>query len=159
MTFQNLRNNHQVYILHKDTPPTLEIGKIINISAPIPKYGNVSMYNDLVLDMQVDIDGKATNFQKLPANSEIADFGNNVVVACNKGAMNNEILSMKQRSLDIINSVEGHQSIIQGCEKILQTLNPEIAEKQKQEQENKQLREEINSLKEMFSEFINQFKN
>jgi hypothetical protein len=38
-------------------------------------------------------------------------------------------------------------------------LNPEIAEKQRQEQENKALREEINSLKEMFSEFINQFKN
>ena len=158
MTFQNLRNNHQVYILHKDTPPTLEIGKIINVSAPISKYGNVSMYNDLVLDMQVDIDGKATSFQKLPANSEIADFGNNIVVACNKGAMNNEVSSMKQRSMDIINSIEEHQSIIQGCEKILQVLNPEIAEKQKQEQENKALREEISSLKEMFKEFINQSK-
>jgi hypothetical protein len=43
--------------------------------------------------------------------------------------MNNEVASMKQRSLDIINSIEEHQSIIQGCEKILQVLNPEIAEK------------------------------
>lgn len=34
-------------------------------------------------------------------------------------------------------------------------LNPEIIEKQRQEQENKALREEINSLKEMFKEFIN----
>ena len=159
MTFQNLRNNHQVYILHKDTPPTLEIGKIINVSAPIPKYGNVSMYNDLVLDMQVDIDGKATNFQKLPANSEIADFGNNIVVAVSKEAMNSEVSSMKQRSLDILNSIEQHQSIIQGCDEILQVLNPEIAEKQRQEQENKALREEINSLKEMFSEFMNKFKS
>jgi hypothetical protein len=31
--------------------------------------------------------------------------------------MNNEVMSMKQRSLDIINSIEEHQSIIQGCEK------------------------------------------
>ena len=38
---------------------------------------------------------------------------------------------------------------------ILQQLNPEIIEKQRQEQENKALREEINSLKEMFKEFIN----
>jgi hypothetical protein len=38
----------------------LEIGKILNVSVPIPKYGN--MYNDLVLDITVDIDGKATNF-------------------------------------------------------------------------------------------------
>lgn len=39
------------------------------------------------------------------------------------------------------------------CYQISQ-LNPEIVEKQRQEQENKALREEINSLKEMFREFI-----
>ena len=158
MAFQNLRNNHQIYILHKDVIPTLEIGKITNVSVPVPKYGNTSMYNDLVLDITADVDGKPTNFQKLPANSEIADFGNSLVVAVSKEAMNNEVTSMKQRSLDILNSIEQHQSIIKGCDEILQILNPEIAEKQRQEQENKALREEINSLKEMFSEFMNQFK-
>ena len=159
MAFQNLRNNHQIYILHKDVVPILEIGKITNVSVPVPKYGNTSMYNDLILDITADIDGKQTNFQKIPANSEIADFGNNVVIATSKEAMNSEVMSMKQRSLDILNSVEQHQSIIKGCDEILQILNPEIAEKQRQEQENKALREEINSLKEMFSEFINQFKS
>ena len=159
MAFQNLRNNHQIYILHKDAIPTLEIGKITNISVPIPKYGNTSMYNDLILDITADIDGRSTSFQKLPANSEIADFGNNIVVAVSKEAMNSEVTSMKQRSLDILNSIEQHQSIIKGCDEILHILNPEIAEKQRQEQENKALREEINSLKEMFSEFMNQFKS
>ena len=159
MAFQNLRNNHQIYILKKDVIPTLEIGKITNVSVPVPKYGNTSMYNDLIIDITADIDGKTTSFQKIPANSEIADFGNNIVIATSKDAMNNEVVSMKQRSLDILNSVEQHQSIIKGCDEILQMLNPEIAEKQRQEQENKALREEINSLKEMFSEFINQFKS
>lgn len=159
MAFQNLRNNHQIYILHKDAIPSLEIGKIINVSVPVPKYGNNSMYNDLVLDVTADVEGRATNFQKLPANSEIADFGNNIVVATSKDAMNSEVMSMKQRSLDILNSIEQHQSIIKGCDEILKILNPEIVEKQRQEEENKALREEINSLKEMFSEFLNQFKN
>ena len=159
MAFQNLRTNHQIYILHKDVVPTLEIGKITNVSVPVPKYGNQSMYNDLVLDVTADIDGKSTNFQKLPANSEIADFGNNIVVAVSKDAMNSEVTSLKQRSMDILNSIEQHENIIKGCDEILQMLNPEIAEKQRQEQENKALREEINSLKEMFSEFMNQFKS
>ena len=159
MAFQNLRNNHQIYILHKDAIPTLEIGKVTYVSVPVPKYGNTSMYNDFILDITAEIDGKSTNFQKLPANNEIADFGNNIVVAVSKNAMNNEVMSMKQRSMDILNSIEQHQSIIQGCDEILQLLNPEIAEKQRQEQENKALREEINSLKEMFSEFMNKFKN
>ena len=159
MTFQNLRNNHQIYILHKDVNPTLEIGKVTNVTLPVPKYGNASMYNDLILDITADVDGKSTNFQKIPANSEIADFGNNIVIAINKQAMNSEVMSMKQKSLDIINSVEHHQSIVQGCDKILEILNPEIAENQKQEQENRALREEINSLKDMFSEFMKQFKS
>ena len=158
MAFQNLRTNHQIYILRKNSTPSLEIGKVTQVSLPIPKYGNNSMYNDLVLDITAEVEGKSFNFQKIPANSEIADFGNNVVLATNKDAMNSELISMKQRSLDIINSVEYHQSIIQGCDEILQTLNPEIAEKQKQEQENRQLREEINSLKEMFQEFLKQMK-
>ena len=159
MAFQNLRNNHQIYILYKDANPKLEIGKITNMSVPVPKYGNTSMYNDLILDITADVDGKPTSFQKIPANSEIADFGNNIVIATSKQAMSSEVISMKQRSLDILNSVEQHQSIIQGCDEILQILNPEIAEKQRQEQENKALREEINSLKEMFSEFMNKFKS
>ena len=159
MAFQNLRNNHQIYVLRKNITPTLEIGKVTHISVPVPKYGASSMYNDLVLDITAEIEGKATSFQKLPANSEIADFGNNVVIAVSKEAMNSEVMSMKQRSVDILNSIEQHRSIIDGCDEILQVLNPEIAEKQRQEQENKALREEINSLKEMFSEFMNQFKN
>lgn len=157
MSFQNLRNNHQLYILYKENIPRLEIGKILQISLPVPKYGN--MYSDLVLDITVDVKGNAVNFQKLPANAEIADFGSDVVIAISKEAMSNEVMSMKQKSEDIINSIEQHHSIIQGCDEILQTLNPEIAEKQKQEQENKALREEINSLKEMFSEFMNKFKS
>ena len=71
MAFQNLRNNHQIYILYKDAVPTLEIGKVTNVSVPVPKYGNPSMYNDLVLDITVDVDGKQFNFQKIPSNSEI----------------------------------------------------------------------------------------
>ena len=136
----------------------MEIGKVTNVTLPVPKYGNNSMYNDLVLDITVDVNGNNINFQKIPANSEIADFGNNTVISINKQAMSSEVMSMKQKSLDI-NSREQNEVVVKGCDEILEILNPEIAEKQRQEQENKALREEINSLKEMFSEFINQFKN
>lgn len=61
-------------------------------------------------------------------------------------------------TLVVLNSIELYRnmagSIIKGCDEILSQLNPEIVEKQRQEQENKALREEINSLKEMFREFI-----
>lgn len=155
MAFQNLRNGNQLFILHKDSIPTLEIGKVTNVSVPIPKYGNPGIYNqEMVVDIIVEENGQTTNFQKLPATGEIADFGNSIVISCNKEAMNSEVLSMKQRSQDIINSIETHKNIIKGCDEIISKLDPEIVERQKREEENRALREEINSLKEMFQEFM-----
>ena len=160
MAFSNLRSSNLLYILHKDNTPTIEIGKVINVSQLIPKYGNTGMYNpEMVVDITADVNGQSTNFQKLPALGEIADFGNNIVLSCNKDAMSSEVQSMKQHSLDIINSVEQHQNIIKGCDDILSFLNPEIKEKQRQEEESKALREELNQLKDMFKEFLKQTKN
>ena len=153
MAFSNLRSGNQLYILHKDSIPTIEIGKVISISQVSPKYGN--MYSpEMVVDISANVNGQPTNFQKLPALGDIADFGNNIVLSCNKDAMSSEVLSMKQRSVDIINSVELHYNIIKGCYEILTQLNPEIKEKQRQEEENKALRDELNQLKEMFKEFL-----
>lgn len=160
MAFSNLRSSNLLYILHKDNTPKIDIGKVINISQLMPKYGNTGMYNpEMVVDITADVNGQSTNFQKLPALGDIADFGNNIVLSCNKEAMSSEIQSMKQHSLDIINSVEQHKNIIKGCDEILTKLNPEILEKQRQEEENKALREELNSLKDMFKEFLKQNKN
>ena len=153
MAFSNLRSGNQLYILHKDSVPTIEIGKVISISQVSPKYGN--MYSpEMVVDISANVNGQPTNFQKLPALGDIADFGNNIVLSCNKDAMSSEVLSMKQRSVDLINSVELHQNIIKGCDEILTQLNPEIKEKQRQKEENKALRDELNQLKEMFKEFL-----
>lgn len=153
MAFSNLRSGNQLYILHKDSVPTIEIGKVISISQISPKYGN--MYSpEMVVDISANVNGQPTNFQKLPALGDIADFGNNIVLSCNKDAMSSEVLSMKQRSVDLINSVELHQNIIKGCDEILTQLNPEIKEKQRQEEENKALRDELNQLKDMFKEFL-----
>lgn len=153
MAFSNLRSGNQLYILHKDSIPTIEIGKVISISQVSPKYGNV--YSpEMVVDISANVNGQPTNFQKLPALGDIADFGNNIVLSCNKDAMSSEVTSMKQRSVDIINSVELHENIIKGCDEILTQLNPEIKEKQRQEEENKALRDELNQLKDMFKEFL-----
>ena len=35
-----------------------KLGKVTHVSVPVPKYGTNSMYNDLVLDITVDVEGK-----------------------------------------------------------------------------------------------------
>ena len=133
--FQSLRTNNQLYILHKESSPYIEYGPVVSVSAPKPKYPMAAPIGQLpqmemVVDVVVCINGQNTTFQNLPAGADIADFGQNgnIVVSCSRDAM-------KQKSIDIINSMDFHNSVISGCDKMLTLLNPEFAEKQRQEQE------------------------
>lgn len=140
--FQNLRNSQQLYILHKDPTPYIDKGSVVSVSAPRPKYpmntpiGQMPQV-EIVVDVSVNIGGQITNFQNLPAGMEIADFGQNgnIVISCSRDAMNNEVSMMKQKSIDLLNSVSYHQEVISSCDKMLNLLNPEFAAKQQQEKE------------------------
>lgn len=92
---------------------------------------------EMVVDVTVNINGQNTNFQNLPAGMEIADFGQNgnIVISCSRDAMNNEVAMMKQKSIELLNSVEYHQNVIASCDKMLNMLNPEFAAKQQQDKE------------------------
>lgn len=157
MMFQNLRANSQIYILHKDAKPYIEVASVTGVSIPKPKYpltapplGQMPQV-EMVVDLSASINGQNTTFQGLPAGAEIADFGQNgnIVISCSRDAMNSEIASMKQRSLEIINSVTYHQGVIAGCDEMLNSLNPEYAEKARQEQEITELKKQMSSLMEM----------
>ena len=57
--------------------------------------------------------------------------------------MNAELLSLKQKSTEVINSVNYHKDLVNKYEKILSELNPEFAEKQEQKQEIDTLKEQM----------------
>ena len=113
MGFQNLRNGNTLYILHKTENPKIEIGKVTNVSPPIPKYGG--QFNEMVVDITADVNGSTLNFQKVPAMLNITDIGGGSVLSCNKEVINDEIRAFKQRSEDIIDSLEYHKNVIAGC--------------------------------------------
>lgn len=155
--FQNLRAASQIYILHKEAKPYIEIASVTGVSAPKPKYpmgipqiGQLPQM-EMVVDLTASIGGQSTTFQGLPAGADIADFGQNgnMVISCSRDAMNSEVASMKQRSLDIINSVSYHQGIIAGCDEMLSVLNPELAQKHRQEQEIADMKKQMADLMEM----------
>lgn len=140
--FQNLRANNQLFILHKDENPLVDIGSVVSVSAAKPKYpmptpiGQIPQM-EMVVDVVVCVNGQNTTFQNLPAGADIADFGQNgnIVISCSREAMNSEVSAIRQKSLDELNRRNYHENVISGCDKILTILNPEFAEKQRQEQE------------------------
>ena len=140
--FQNLRTNNQLFILHREENPFVEIGTVVSVSAPKPKYPVPSHIGampqmEMVVDVVVGINGQNTTFQNLPAGADIADFGQNgnIVISCSRDAMNSEVSAIRQKGLDELSRRNFHENVIAGCDKILTALNPEFAEKQRQEQE------------------------
>lgn len=102
----------------------------------------------MVVDLTVKVNNQIVNYNGLPANLDIADSfsnGESIVITDSREAMNAEILSFKQKSVDTINSIDFHKKVIAGCDDILNSLNPEYAEK-------KQQQDEISTLKTQMSE-------
>ena len=159
--FQNLRVGNTIYILNKENGLSLEKGTIVNVSLPVPKYPLATTFGnqEMLVDVIVKINNQEITYQKLPANSDIADFGNTgIVLSTSKEAINSEIISLKTKSEDIINSVDYHKSIISDCDKLLSELNPAFAERQKQQDEIKMLKEQISSVAESVSNLISELK-
>ena len=159
--FQTLRVNSPIYILHKEGTPYVEQGTVVSVSNPMPKFPMPSTpmqpfaQAEMVVDVVANINGQQTTFQKLPANKDVEDsILNKLVISTNRDAMNAEVVALKQRSIDHINSVEYHQSVILGCDKILENLNPEFAEKQRRDKEMEELRGQVADMSNAFRELM-----
>lgn len=161
--FSNLRTNSQLYILHRDTAPYIEIGQVVSVSQPRPRFQTNSYITpqEQVVDVVVSINGNNITLQSLPANLDVADQGTingSLFISTSRDAMNTEINSMRQKSLDIINSIDTHKKIIQDCELLLQRLNPEFAEQKQQKQELDTLKTQVSEIMNGMKELMAQFK-
>lgn len=159
--FQNLRVGNTIYVLNKEKELSLEKGTVINVSLPVPKYPLTTSFGnqEMMVDITVKINNQEVTYQKLPANSDIADFGNTgIVLSSSKEAINSEIISLKTKSEDIINSIDYHKNLINDCDRLLSELNPDFAERQKQQDEIKMLKEQISSVANSVSALISELR-
>jgi len=155
--FQSLRQNSPLYILHKGSSPKVDIGYVVNQPITKPKYAippTIGQAQEFITDLVVKINNETVNYNSIPSQLDVADCysnGENIVISTNKDAINAELASLKQKSVDIINSVETHKQLIIDYDKLLSELNPEYAEKKQQE-------EEINILKQQMGDMSNMMK-
>ena len=166
--FGQLRINNPLFVLTKQGSPSLEIGTVVSVTAPMPQLSSIGQPTMYTVDVTARINDQNVTYQKLPANTDVADFaGNgNVVIACSRESMNSELQSMRQRSVDVVKSVDYHNGLIQAIDKIIQDLNPEEAEKlalQKEVTDLKgqmlQMSQSVNALLEQNRQLMEQIKN
>ena len=58
-----------------------------------------------------------------------------------------QVEAMLAASRQIVDSVEYHRNVVQGCEAILQQLNPQLAERKAQEQQMDRMSKEVGNMK------------
>lgn len=140
-----------MYVFHKcASTPYIEMGSV-EIQNP---FG--SLYQTMPgmpMNISIRVGDKVTPCPNLPQNAEVADVTNNqthetITLACSKDAINAEVQSERQKSVDAINSVEYHRQRIGALDALHNQLNPEVVEKAQQAQE-------INNLKAQMSEMSN----
>lgn len=150
--FQSLRPNSPIYVFHKNGVPYLETGYVMSVSVPKPKYAIPTAFGqpqEMVVDIVVKINSSNVTFSGIPAQNDVADSftnGEGITLSGSKEAMNAEILNVKQKSSDVIDSIDTHKAIISECDKILSDFNPEFAEKQKQKDEIDSLKTQMESI-------------
>ncbi len=166
MTFSNLRGSSPLYILNREGVPSVSIGSVVGVTTPVPKWGMQMAFGqpqEMVVDITVKVDDKQGQFFKVPANAEVNEYENNgvktpYVLATSRDAMNAEINVLRQQALGIINSVDHNRQVIAACDDILHKLNPEYAEKQRQEQEISELKKQISQQQSQMAELISLLK-
>jgi hypothetical protein len=150
--FQSVRPNSPIYIFHKGDKRYVETGTAISQPVLRPKYSIPSSYGhpqEMVVDLVVKVDGQTMNFNNLPAQLDVSDSvsnGESIAISDSREAMNAEIINFKQRSVDVINSVDLHKQIAQDCDIILADFNPEFAEKKAQKEEMESLKAQVKEM-------------
>ena len=158
----NLRPNSQLYILHKEASPYIEVATVQSVSTPKPKFPLPQQFGqpqEMVVDIVARVAERTINIS-VPANLDIANSTDNasMVITASRDAMNNEVSSLRQYSTDILASIDRHKEIIAACDKILESINPEYAEKQAQAQEISGLKQQMGAMSQTLSELMAMLK-
>lgn len=166
MSFSTLRPGSPIYILNKEGVPTVEIGTIVTVSAPVPKFGQIPQFGTpqaMTVDLVVKVGDKTGPFPKVNANTDVDEYENNgvktpYVLATSKEAMNAEIQALDRKADEVISSVAYWQQVKGACGEMYRKLNPEYAEKQRQEQEIADLKAQFATQQAQMAELISLLK-
>lgn len=145
--FSALRQGSLFYILNKGENPKIKVGQVVSVSSPMPKYGQSYIQpHESVVDISVKVNDETMNFQKVPSELSIVDFGQGTVISDSREAMNAEIEAMLRTSRSILDSIPHHETIVEACDSMLRELNPQFDKEKKQEEKISDLEQKMTSI-------------
>lgn len=156
--FKSLRTGVPLYVLTKGDEPCLEICEVLSRTEPMQQFGATTnviggqqYFNPPQFTVDVKVrkpNGEEVNYQKIPADIEIVDFGSQgVVLSTSSNAIQNEIETLRKHSLRVLDSIDQHKKTVALCDKYLSDLNPQIKQDAERSKEIETLRGEMNELR------------
>ena len=155
--FQNLTQGASLYILYKNDP-RIETGRVLNINTHLPQFNPnqpQAMLGGMVTDIAVSVGSETIPFAGLPASASVANFPDRgMFISENQALVVNELTAMRDNSQRIVDSYEAHKALLDKCEALLLSLDPEKQKEVQSAKEMADLKGELAEMKKMLSAFF-----
>lgn len=161
--FNTARPNSRAYIFFKGEKPRFEQGFVVNNPIIKPKYNipvNFNQKQETLTDLSIKTDSGTFNFNGIPSELEVADTfcnGEAAVISLNRDAFSAEVLSIMQRSEDVLKSRAYHETVISTCKETLEQLNPEYANQKQRDERLDSLEKKVDTLTDKLGLLVDRF--
>ena len=150
-----------LYVLHRNDPK-IEIGRVLNINTHLPQFNPSqpqAMLGGMVTDLTVSVGSETIPFAGLPASASVANFPDRgLFISENQAMVVQELTAMRDNSQRIVDSYDAHKALLEKCEALLLSLNPEKQKEVQNAKEMADLKGELAEMKRMLSAFLGTHK-
>ena len=152
--FNNLRQGGIFYILHKggkDKAPSLRIGQITQKSDPVTAAGvppqSFGIPMETFTTIEVTAGEEKYKFEKLSSNEQFRFYpAENTFITDSRDIVEQEYENQYRSSLQALETMPYHQSVVDSYDSIKCQLNPQRAKEREQEQKIGALEGKINGI-------------
>lgn len=143
-----LRQGAPFYVLYKNELK-VAVGEVVSVSNPVPQFNaGILAQPKTTVDVRVRIGADTVDFQKLPSDQSIADFGGNgIVVSESRDAIMNEIDAYRKMSERALSETDRHRKIVAACGDMMAELNPQIRKEAEQATEIQNLKQAVSGMR------------
>lgn len=155
--FSSLSKGSVLYGLDRKNGNKLFTATVESISLPRPRFNQntFGQIPEYVVDIAANIGGERKEFQQVPNNNVVADFGpNSLVISDSKDSLINHIKALRQESKGVVDSAPMHQEWIPQYDAALSELDPATAN----DNAVKELSGKVNNMESQMAEILSLLK-
>ena len=173
MVFKEIKQGYPIYLLDKDNKCFIT-GKVTGATFPhpakdeqqtfpggLPNYNNSQKPKRMVVDLTIEA-GDRTATYEVSENATV-NYAGNLVIATDKQALVPEMEAIVNNASDFLATVDQRKAeaeeTVKKMKAVLAEVSPQARQAQEYDQRFSNIEGSVNELKDMFANFIKEFKS